>query len=222
MPPEEVAGRIDYTFLKHDATLEAFDSFLERSLTFPFACVMVPPAFVTRAVGFCKRRTGAACKVGSVAAFPLGYSSLRMKHHEMEEMLDQGALEVDLVQNIALFRSDFPAWRDEVWSCAELARSYRGALKLILETNLLGDEEIVMGAKAAIEAGAHFLKTGTGYFGDARVEHVKTLRKAAGDRVQVKAAGGIKTFEQFRAMIEAGADRVGSSAGYEIVQSVKH
>lgn len=216
----EAAARIEYTFLKHDSSRVAFDAFLEKCRAYPFGCIIVPPAWVPRAVAFLGRN-GAGAPVGSVAAFPLGYALTPTKSREIEDLLGAGAVHVDLVQNIALLRGEYPAWKEEVWSCAELVKSYRGTFKLILEANLLSDFELERAAVGAVEAGVHYLKTGTGYFGDARVEHVKKLREVAGGRAGVKAAGGIRTPSGFQAMLEAGADRVGSSAGFEIVRALE-
>ena len=160
-------------------------------------------------------------RVGSVAGFPLGATTTEVKIYEAQENENHGAEEIDMVANIGAIKSgDFGLVQRDI-SGVRKALSHDATLKVILETSLLTREEIVTTAKICADCGADFVKTSTGMFAQATVEDVALLFETVGRKIGVKASGGIRTLQQALAMIEAGASRIGTSAGAQIIEELK-
>lgn len=207
-----LAPYIDHTNLKPTATETDIRQLCEEAAQHRFRTVCVPPAHVLYAVDLL---TESPVEVCTVIGFPLGFSSLAAKLTETEKALDDGATELDLVMNLSRFKSmAYVAVREEISELAGLTQSRGGLLKVIIETAYLDDAEIQIACELCAEAQADFVKTSTGFAPTgATLEHVKLIRSLLPDTVQVKASGGIKTAEQARAFIEAGASRIGTSSG---------
>lgn len=218
MRAEELAGRIDHTLLKPEASAEQVRRLCGEAATFHFATVCVNPARVRLAA---ERLAGSGVGVCSVVGFPLGASLTALKAVEAERALRDGATEVDMVLNVGLLRDgDLDAAREDV---AAVRRATGGGaiLKVIIEAAILEPDEIVTASRLAVDAGADMVKTSTGFnpAGGASLDAVRLIRRTVGDRAGVKAAGGIRDLETALAMIEAGADRLGASSSVAIVEA---
>lgn len=219
--PEQVARTIDQTLLKPTATKSDVTRLCEEARTYRFACAVVAPAYVSLAHELLR---GSEVKVCTVVGFPLGATTSRSKAFEARDALESGASELDMVINIgALKARDYDYVRRDIQAVVEEAAKFHNAIvKAIIETCLLSDDEKVKASILAREAGASYVKTSTGFAeGGATVSDVKLIRDAVGDAVGVKAAGGIRTLEDAVAMIEAGATRIGTSSGVEIMKAFK-
>lgn len=213
--PHELAPFIDHTLLKADAGTAAIEGLCREAIQYNFFAVCVNGAHVaTASRALAKSRV----LVASVVGFPLGAMSSASKAFEAERAVLDGAREIDMVMRIDWAKSgEFTRVRDDI-KAVVAAVGGAAKVKVILETGLLTLEEIARSSRAADEAGAHFVKTCTGFStGVATVEHVALMRESVSSRVQVKASGGVKTFEQARALILAGADRIGTSSGVALV-----
>jgi deoxyribose-phosphate aldolase len=214
-----LAAMIDQTLLKPTVGEAAGTSWIAAQRDAGFACLCVMPALVPAAAGML---AGTSTRVCTVVAFPLGYALTVSKADEARRVVDAGADEVDMVLGVgAVLESDFAAVEADVAAVAEAVEDESAGtalLKVILETGYLTPELIGLASEAAVRGGAHFIKTSTG-FGPrgASVEDVRTIRATVGAGVGVKAAGGIRDLAAALAMIEAGASRIGTSAGLEIV-----
>ena len=217
--PSEVAALIDHTLLRPDATAQDIERLCAEAREFRFASVCVNPFWVSDCVPFLAQ-TGV--RVCTVIGFPLGATTTATKCFEARTALDDGAQELDMVQNVGALRSgDFDLVGAEIGELAELAHSRNALLKVILETSLLTDGEKVTTCRIASEAGADFVKTSTGFStSGASAGDVALMRKTVGSRLGVKAAGGIRTLEALRLMVTAGANRIGSSSGVQIVKEL--
>lgn len=215
---EEVAKSIDHTLLKPEATEAQVVSLCHEAVRNGFAAVCVNPVWVMT----CSRLVhGTEVKVATVIGFPLGAAVPQVKAFEARESLAAGALELDMVLNVGWAKDG--RWDDveaEIAGVVQEARQVPGALvKVILETALLTDDEIVEACRRAAAARAEYVKTSTGFGpGGATVEHVALMRKAVGNRARVKASGGIRSAEAAAQMLSAGADRLGTSASLDILQ----
>lgn len=217
--PQAVAALIDHTLLKPEASRAEIANLCEEARQFGFASACVNPYWV----GFCADAlAGALSRVCAVIGFPLGANEMRTKIAEAELALDQGATELDMVQNIGALRSgEVDTVRNEIAAISRLAHSRKAIVKVILEICLLSDEEKLTACRIAIEANADFVKTSTGFSkSGATVEDVRLMKQAVGSSAGVKASGGIRTFEDLQRMIEAGATRIGTSSGVAIVRSL--
>lgn len=214
MNQKELASMIDHTLLKPDATEEQIKKLCEEALTHQFASVCVNAYWVKKASEFVQ---GSNVKVCTVVGFPLGATTKETKAYETRQAIQNGASEIDMVLNIGALKSgDEKAVKEDIQAVVEAAEGR--IVKVILETGLLTDEEIVKACQLAKEAGAHFVKTSTGFGnGGATVEHVQLMRKTVGDQIGVKASGGIRDKETAQKMIEAGANRIGASSSVAIV-----
>ncbi len=215
----EIAKMIDHTFLKPEGTEEDVARLVSEGLKYGFHSVVVNPYFVPLAS---KLAEGSELRICSVVGFPLGATLPEAKAREAELLGRAGAHEIDMVINIGALKSGLDdVVLADISGVVNAFRSVKpeGVVKVILETGLLTREEIEAACALVEEAGADFVKTSTG-FGPrgARVEDVRLLRELVGDRLGVKAAGGIRTYEQAVAMIEAGANRIGTSSGWRIVE----
>ncbi len=217
----ELTATIDHTLLKPEATAADVDRLCDEAMRYDFAAVCVNPVWVVRCA---KRLAGTPVRVASVAGFPLGASLTDVKAEEARRAIGEGAVEVDMVIRVGdLIDGDLAAVRDDIAAVAKIvhAASPQHVLKVILETAALGEEQVIAGCGCAAEGGADFVKTSTGFHpaGGATVEAVHLLRAHAGS-MKVKAAGGIRTLETARAMLRAGADRLGCSASVQIVEQL--
>ncbi len=205
---------IDHTNLKQDATKEDIKKLCEEAISYDFMSVCVNPDFVKFASDLL---LDSEVKVCTVIGFPLGASTTRTKVFETKDALKNGADEIDMVINVsALKDKNYDFVKNEIASIKKVCKKH--ILKVILETCLLTDEEIVAACKLAKEAKADFVKTSTGFSkGGATVEAVKLMRETVKDSMGVKASGGIKTHEDLIKMIDAGANRIGTSSGTKIL-----
>jgi deoxyribose-phosphate aldolase len=207
---------IDHTVLRPDATPDDIERGAREALDHGVAAYCVNPCHVDRVVPLL---AGSPVVVCSVAGFPLGSSRTSTKVHEAFDSLSRGAREIDMVINIGLLRSGgYGAVRDDVAAVAEAVRSGGGVSKVILETALLTDRDIVAGCLIILEVGADFVKTSTGFSREgATVRGVALLHALAGGQLGIKAAGGIRTREAALTMVAAGATRIGTSSSATIL-----
>ena len=213
------AAIIDSTLLNPDATRAQVAALCGEALRYGFHAVVVNPANVALAVATLR---GTPVKVATVVGFPLGANLTSTKLVEAQAALRQGAQELDVVINIGALKSgDRGFVRSEIRSLTELVHRHGGALKLILEVPLLTQEEKILACALAADAGVDFVKTSTGTAGSsATAADVALMRGVVGLKIGVKAAGGIRTAARLAEMVEAGASRIGSSAGVQIVQEM--
>ena len=214
-----LASAIDHTLLKPEATRQQIITLCEEAAEHRFACAMVNPAWVPLAHA---TLAGSNVPVGVVIGFPLGANTTATKREEAMEMVKLGARELDMVIHIGMMRSGMHAQvEQDIHSVAEVVHGAGAILKVILETCLLTVEEKLRASEIAIHAGADFLKTSTGFSTHgATVEDVAILRGVAGSRCGVKASGGIRTLSDARRMLQAGANRLGASAGVQILSEL--
>lgn len=205
---------IDHTLLKPDATAEMIDQLCAEASQFDFASVCVNPTWVKRAAG---HLNGTDVKVCTVVGFPLGATTPNAKAAETRDAVENGATEIDMVLNVGALKSnDLGLVKADI--AAVVAAASGNLVKVILETGLLTDEEKVTACKLSVEAGANYVKTSTGFGpGGATVEDIALMRKTVGPDIGVKASGGVRDREASLAMVEAGATRIGASAGVSIV-----
>lgn len=215
-----LAKYIDHTLLKPDATQDQIDVLLEEAKQYDFASVCVNPYWVERSAAALKDSDVEVC---TVIGFPLGANQTALKVAETEMTINAGAQEVDMVINIG----ELKAGHDEqvqadIHAVAEAAHQHHAILKVIIEAVLLTDDEKVRACELSEAAGADFVKTSTGFAaGGATVHDVALMRATVGDRLGVKAAGGIHTYAEAKALIEAGASRLGASAGVAILKEAE-
>ena len=205
---------IDHTLLKQDATSEQIAKLCEEARQYDFMSVCVNPAYVPLASTLLN---GSDVKVCTVIGFPLGMNLTKTKIEEAKLCISQGADEIDMVINVGMLKAGEDDYvREEIKLLKEVAGSR--VLKVIIETCLLTDEEKVRACILAKEAGADFVKTSTGFStGGATAHDVKLMRDAVGPEMGVKASGGVRTHEDLLAMVEAGANRIGTSNGTKII-----
>jgi deoxyribose-phosphate aldolase len=211
-----LASLIDHTLLKPDATRADIEQICREAAQFCFASVCVNPNWVP----LCRELLrGSGVKVCTVIGFPSGAHAPDVKAYEARRAVEQGAEEVDMVINIGALKSrDYALVEQDIRGVVQTVGKDT-VVKVILETSLLTRDEKIMGASLAKAAGADFVKTSTGFAGGgATVEDVKLMRETVGPEIGVKASGGVRTQEDARAMIEAGATRIGASAGIKIVR----
>lgn len=212
----EVAGLIDHTLLKPDATANDIERLCREAAEFRFATVCVNPTWVA----FCARLLrGTGVGVCSVVGFPLGANTPDTKQYETRRAIFDGATEIDMVLNVGALKSgDLRLVEQDIDGVTSACRGAGVVSKVIIEAALLTDEEKVTASTLTKAAGADFVKTSTGFGpGGATIGDVMLMRRVVGDTIGVKAAGGVRDLEQMRAMVAAGATRVGASAGVRIV-----
>jgi len=214
-----LAALFDHTLLKPDTTRDQVLKLCEEAATYRFACVMVNPVWVALAVS---ALAGTKVPVGAVAGFPLGASLSTTKRSETESLVKLGAKEVDMVIDIGALKSgNSLRVSEDIRGVVQIAHGAGALAKVILETSLLNLQEKLLAAQLALRAGADFLKTSTGFAnGGATPEDVALLRGVAGRLCGVKASGGIRTLDHVKAMLEAGANRIGASASVAIVREL--
>ncbi|MDQ2777260.1 MAG: deoxyribose-phosphate aldolase [Acidobacteriota bacterium] len=211
-----VASLIDHTLLKPEATESDIARLCAEARQWGFASVCVNPCWVVSASDALR---GSTVKVCTVIGFPLGANVTQIKLAEAGPALDQGALELDMVQNIGALRSGkFEIVGEEIHNLATLAHARGALLKVILETCLLSHEQKITACRLAVDAGADFVKTSTGFSSaGATVADIGLMRKTVGPTVGVKASGGVRTLAALRQMVTAGATRIGTSSGVAII-----
>jgi deoxyribose-phosphate aldolase len=218
--PEGVAGLIDHTLLKPDATHAEIETLCREASEFRFATVCVNPAWVALAAA---RLRGTGVGVCSVVGFPLGATTADVKHYETRRAIFDGATEIDMVINIGALKSgDLRTVERDIEAVVEPCRQCGVVSKVIIEAALLSDEEKITACTLSKAAGADFVKTSTGFAsGGATAADVALMRRVVGAAMGVKAAGGVRDLDALKAMVAAGASRVGASAGVRIVQETK-
>jgi len=218
--PEGVASMIDHTLLKPDATRQQIEELCREAAQFKFATVCVNPTWVAS----CARLlAGSGVGVCSVVGFPLGATTADVKGYETRRVIFDGAREVDMVINVGALKSgDFRSVERDVESVTTACRECGVLSKVIIEAALLTDDEKVTACTLAKAAGADYVKTSTGFGpGGATAADVALMRRVVGAAMGVKAAGGVRDLEGVRAMVAAGATRVGASAGVKIVKEAR-
>jgi deoxyribose-phosphate aldolase len=213
-----VASVIDHTLLKPEASRDDIVKLCREARKYGFASVCVNPYWVPLAV---RELSGSPVKVCTVAGFPLGATSTAAKAAEAEAALRAGAQEIDMVINVGALRSgDSETVRLDIAGVVKICHEAGALVKVILETALLDDEQKTTACLLAKAAGADFVKTSTGFGPAGATAHdVALMRRVVGPDMGVKAAGGIRTFEDWKTMTEAGATRIGASASIKIVEA---
>ena len=212
-----IASMIDHTLLKQDATGEQIDRLCAEAAEYHFASVCVNPYYVVRCV---KNLKGTGVKVCTVVGFPLGATTMETKVFETLQDVASGAEEIDMVINVCALKSGHIRGVEQEIQAMAAAVEGKAILKVIIETCLLTDEEKVLACQIAKRCGADFVKTSTGFStGGATVEDVALMRRTVGPEMGVKASGGIRDYAKAKAMIDAGASRIGASAGIAIVEA---
>lgn len=214
-----LAAVLDHTLLKPDATRSQVVQLCHEAAQYHFACAMTNPCWTSLAASVL---SGTDIPVGVVVGFPLGASLTSTKRDEAEALVRLGARELDMVLNIGMIKAgEYEAVERDIRAVAQIAHDGGAILKVILETCLLTTEEKLRTATLCMSAGVDFLKTSTGFStGGATVEDVRLLRGIAGGGAGVKASGGIRTLADARAMLEAGASRIGASSSVKIVREL--
>ncbi len=215
MKPEQLAKYFDHTILKPDATDQEVEQVCKEALEHGFFSVCVNPVHVKIVKEYLAESN---IKVCSVIGFPLGANTSEIKALETKTAIIDGADEIDMVINIgALKEDDIEKVEADIRAVVQAAKE--NTVKVIIETCFLTRKEKINACKIAQKAGAHFVKTSTGFSGGgATVNDVELIKETVNDKMQIKASGGIKTLEDVLKLIEAGADRIGASAGVAIIQ----
>ncbi|WP_210521025.1 deoxyribose-phosphate aldolase [Hymenobacter terricola] len=213
-----LAARIDHTLLRPDCTETQIIRLCEEAAAHGFASVCVPPCYVALATG---QLAGTGVPVCTVIGFPLGYATSAVKFKEAEVALYDGATELDMVINISALKSGkADTIQAEILDLADLCHVHQALLKVIIETALLTEEEVVLAAGLCVAGEADFVKTSTGFASrGASVADVELLRRVLPATMRIKAAGGIRTREAALALVAAGADRIGSSNSLALITS---
>ncbi len=211
----ELARMIDHTLLKAETTTKDILRICQEAKQFGFASVVVNPTYIKKAAEFLKNSEVNVC---TVVGFPLGASTTDVKVFEAQNALQNGADELDMVINVGSLKSgDFDLVLCDIKGIVDAADEK--VVKVIIETCYLTKEEKIKACQLAKDANAHFVKTSTGFgSGGATIEDVQLMRKVVGSNMGVKAAGGIRTYEDAIQMIRAGANRLGASAGVSIIE----
>lgn len=212
---DNIAKLIDHTALRPDTTGIQIEKLCREALQYHFYAVCINASFIPLARAFL---AGSEVKICTVIGFPLGATLSRVKAYEAEEAAREGADEIDMVINIAAVKDrDYQKVLEDIQI---VVKAVSGLIcKVILENCLLTDQEKQIGCQISLEAGAHFVKTSTGFEkGGATINDIKLMRKAVGKYLGIKAAGGIRDYETALKMIEAGATRIGASKGVQIVE----
>ncbi len=218
--PPDIAGYIDHTLLKPEATPQEIEKLCKEARDFHFAAVCVNPPFVKQCAQLLK---GTGVEVATVVGFPLGSHTTPTKIFETEQAIVDGATEIDMVINIgALKAGQDELVRNDIRGVVEASHRAGAIVKVIIEAALLTDEEKIRASRLSKQAGADFVKTSTGFGpGGATAHDVALMREAVGPDLGVKAAGGVKSLEQANELIKAGATRIGASAGVKIVRAAR-
>lgn len=218
MKKEQIAKYIDHTILKPDASKAAVEKLCKEAQENTFAAVCVNPVHVSLCSRLLEQSEVEVC---TVIGFPLGANLTTIKAQEAALAVADGAVEIDMVINVGALKDGDDAFvQNDIQEVVQATRkaSSKAIVKVIIETSLLTDEEKQKACELAQKAGAHYVKTSTGFSGGgATVADIALMRKTVGPKMGVKASGGIKNYQQAVALIEAGATRIGASAGIAIV-----
>lgn len=215
MNAEQLAGLIDHTILRANAAKTDLDRLCDEALEYGFASVAINPIWTS----YCaKRLAGSKVRVDPAIGFPLGANTSMIKIEEAREAVKNGADEVDVVVNIGALKSGYLDYVER--ELTDLVNAVANTpVKVIIETGYLSTDEKVTACEICMRAGAAFVKTSTGFGpSGATVEDVALMRRVAGSAMGVKAAGGIRTYEQVLALVDAGANRIGTSSSVEIIK----
>ncbi|ANE50356.1 deoxyribose-phosphate aldolase [Flavisolibacter tropicus] len=212
-----IASYIDHTILKQTTTTEDVTKVCKEALEYSFAAVCIPPIYVKEAV---KQLLGSTVKVATVIGFPFGYTYTEAKLEEARIALGEGAHELDMVMNVtALKNKDYQQLEEEVKAILAISKPQEAALKVIIESGVLTDEEIVRCCEIYRQFDIDFLKTSTGYAEKgATIEAVQLIRAHLPSSIQIKASGGIRSYEFAKSLVDAGATRLGCSASVAIAK----
>ena len=207
---------IDHTALKADTTKEEIKKLCEEAIEYKFKAVCVNPTFVEYCSGLLK---DSGVKIATVIGFPLGANTSATKAFETRDAIEKGANEIDMVINIgALKDADYKLVEEDIAGVVKAAEK-KAIVKVIIETSLLSDEEKIKACELALKVGADFVKTSTGFStGGATVSDVILMKSVVGDKLEVKASGGIRDYNTAKKMIDAGATRIGTSSGIKIIK----
>ena len=218
--PQGVAGMIDHTLLKADATRQDLETLCREAAQFKFATVCVNPTWVATAS---RLLAGSGVGVCTVVGFPLGATTADVKAYETRRAIYDGAREIDMVINVGALKSgDLRVVERDIEGVASTCRELGALSKVIIEAALLTDEEKITACTLSKAAGADYVKTSTGFGpGGATAADVALMRRVVGAEMGVKAAGGVRDLDGLKAMVAAGATRVGASAGVKIVQQAR-
>lgn len=215
---KSIQSMIDHTLLKPDSTKEMIKLLCNEALEYEFGAVCVNPYHIE----LCKEiLNGSNVKIATVIGFPLGANTKEVKTYETIDAINKGADEIDMVINIgALKDKDYKIVKDDIEAVVNASRT-KAIVKVIIETCLLTDEEKKKACELAMEAGADFVKTSTGFStGGATIEDVKLMKSVVGDKLEIKASGGVRDLKSAKEMIEVGATRLGTSSGIKIVKEI--
>ncbi len=217
MNKQDVFSRIDSTLLKQTATSQQICELCENAINNCFAAVCVQPCYVPLCA---KWLNGSSVKIATVIGFPMGANTTKVKALEAEDAVKNGADEIDMVINIGWALEG--KWEQVTDEIAQVVKASNGkCVKVIIETCFLNRDQIQQACMASVNAGAHFVKTSTGMAsGGATLENVALMKRTVGDNCLVKAAGGIRTYQQCCDFIAAGADRIGTGSGAAIAEEV--
>lgn len=212
-----ITKMIDHTILKADATEEEVKVLCEEAKKYEFATVCINPCYIPQAFHILQ---GTKVGITTVVGFPLGNMTSMAKAYEAKEAVELGATEIDMVINVGAMKDEKHQYiLHEIQGVVKAAKAVNGetVVKVILETCLLSKDQIVKACELAVEAGADFVKTSTGFStGGATIEDITLMRQTVGPDIGVKASGGVRTYEDAKAMVEVGATRIGASASKAI------
>lgn len=213
----KLAGIIDHTLLKPDATAGHIEKLCNEAITYGFGAVCVNSYWVKHCAKFL---AGSQVKTAATIGFPLGAMSTKAKKAETKRAIKDGAVEIDMVINIGELKAgNLEAVAKDIRAVVSEAHDRQAIVKVIIETCLLTDDEKVTACQLAMEAEADFVKTSTGFStAGATVEDVALMRSVVGDKLGVKASGGIRGYADAMRVVEAGANRIGASSGIRIVE----
>jgi deoxyribose-phosphate aldolase len=219
MSPEQLAKLIDHTLLKADATSEQVERLCREAIEYNFASVCVNSIYVPLAT---KILATSSVKVCTVVGFPLGSMLPQAKAAEARLAIERGAAEIDMVMHVGALKSeDISSLHHDISTVVAECQLHDALCKVIIETSLLDDQEKVIACRVAQDTGADFVKTSTGFStGGATTADVRLMRSTVGDTMGVKASGGIRSLADALSMVEAGANRLGMSAGVTVMQEM--
>ena len=217
---KRLAAIIDHTLLKPETTSIDVERLCREALECGFACVMLHPTYIALAAAML---AGTKMKIASVIGFPLGANTTSVKRYEALDAIRLGAREIDMVMNIGALKSgDRTRVEADMRGLVEVSHDNGAILKITVETALLSLEEKILACQLAAAAGADYVKSSTGFSrGGAVAADISLMRGVVGNKIGVKASGGIRTLEDAQTMIDAGANRIGTSAGITIIEAAR-
>lgn len=220
LPQKNIAAYIDHTLLRPDADERMIVALCKEAEQYQFAAVCIPPCYVKTAAGLLYQQQ---VRIATVIGFPLGYQTADVKFFEAHKAIGAGATEIDMVMNISAFKSkQYAAVENEIGELATLCHFKNAQLKVIIETALLTEEEVITACRLCTEAEADFVKTSTGFSGrGATVADIILIRENLPENIGIKASGGIRDLSFAQELIAAGAQRIGTSAGVQILKHEK-